>query len=112
LVTLLYFTGCRLGEAKKIRWEQVDLEQHQIRLEGDQTKNSEPRILPLPEELIEMLHQLQKHSGQYFQAPISGRRGLLLASGQDSARGRFYRAERADMRGLSFTICAGVLSAI
>jgi integrase len=55
LVTFLYFTGCRLGAALKIRWEQVDLERREIRLEEDQTKNAEAITLPLPKDLVEML---------------------------------------------------------
>jgi integrase len=66
LATLLFYTGCRLGEARKITWDQVDLEARQIRLEGAQTKNAEPRTLPLPDELMEMLAQSPNKTGRVF----------------------------------------------
>jgi integrase len=66
LVIFLYFTGCRLGEARKISWDQMDLRMGQVRLHGDQTKNAEPRTLPLPKELIEMLHQAKARTGAVF----------------------------------------------
>jgi len=66
IVTFLYFTGCRLGEAKKILWSQVDLQNHTVRLEGDQTKNSEPRILPLPDLLVTILESAPKKVGHLF----------------------------------------------
>ena len=46
LVQFLYDCGCRLGEARAIEWHQVDLQRRLIRLEEDQTKNSEARIIP------------------------------------------------------------------
>ncbi len=66
LVTFLYFTGCRLGEARKIQWSQIDLANRQVRLEGDQTKNGEPRVLPLPDQLVEMLSRQEPKSGTVF----------------------------------------------
>jgi integrase len=47
LVTYLYYTGSRLGEAKAIRWYQVNLDERKITLEHIQTKNGEPRMIPL-----------------------------------------------------------------
>jgi integrase len=46
----------------------VDLPNHIIRLEGDQTKNAEPRILPLTAELIMMLALVQPKAGHVFSA--------------------------------------------
>jgi integrase len=66
LVIFLYFTGSRVGEARKISWDQIDLKAGQVRLHGDQTKNAEPRTLPLPRELIEMLTQSRAKKGPVF----------------------------------------------
>src|SRR5579875_742233 len=55
LIILLYWTGVRVGEAQKIEWSQVDLNKRQIVMLGEQTKSGQPRILPLPDELIEIL---------------------------------------------------------
>lgn len=67
LVTLLYYCGLRLGEAKQIEWSQVNLEEALIRLEGEQTKNSDPRTVPLPDVLVKMLSQLPRE-GRVFDA--------------------------------------------
>lgn len=60
LVTFLYYCGVRLGEACQIEWSQVDLDAALIRLEEDQTKNSEARTVPLPAALVDMLRELPK----------------------------------------------------
>jgi len=66
LVTFLYFCGVRLGEALQIDWTQVDLNAGLIRLEREQTKNSEPRTVPLPDMLIGMLEMVDDKSGTVF----------------------------------------------
>jgi integrase len=66
LITFLYYCGVRVGEALQITWDQVDLAGGLIRLEGDQTKNAEPRTVPLPNVLIRMLEQTKERAGQVF----------------------------------------------
>jgi integrase len=66
LLLFLYRTGCRLGEAKKIQWSQVDLDAGTVRLVGDQTKSGEPRTLPLPDTLLEMLRAQKPKQGLVF----------------------------------------------
>jgi integrase len=68
LVTLLYYCGVRLGEAKQIEWRQVDLRGALIRLEEDQTKNSEARTVPLPDVLVRMLKRIGPGEGTVFDA--------------------------------------------
>jgi integrase len=68
LVTFLYYCGVRLGEAKQIVWPQVDLGAALIRLEEDQTKNSEARTVPLPDVLVKMLKQIKPKEGTVFDA--------------------------------------------
>lgn len=65
-VLLLYTTGVRTGEAKKILWEHVDLDAHEIHLPGSITKNGEPRILPLVGALVHRLKAERKDSGRVF----------------------------------------------
>jgi integrase len=45
LVTFLYYCGVRVGEATQIEWDQVDLQGALIRLESEQTKTSEARVV-------------------------------------------------------------------
>jgi len=66
LVLFLYWCGVRLGEALSIQWEQVDLEARLIRLEEEQTKNSEPRIVPLPSVLVSELRGMEPKTGRVF----------------------------------------------
>jgi integrase len=66
LMTFLYFTGVRLGEALSIVWPQVDLERKEIRLEGEQTKSGRPRIAPLTDELVGMLKKQFRTDGRIF----------------------------------------------
>jgi len=69
LVTFLYFTGCRIGAALAITWSQIEAEKgrFQLRIEGNQTKNEEPILLPLPLELNEVLKKLPR-KGKLFDA--------------------------------------------
>lgn len=69
LVTFLYFTGCRIGAALAITWSQIESEKgrFQLRIEGNQTKNEEPILLPLPLELNETLNKLPR-KGRLFDA--------------------------------------------
>lgn len=66
LIVLLYWCGVRVGEALQIDWTQVDLEARTIRLEDDQTKNGEARILPLPSVLVKMLEPTKPKKGCVF----------------------------------------------
>jgi integrase len=66
LVLFLYTAGLRKGEAQAIEWEQIDLEHCVARLY--QTKNGEPRTVPLFPELVSMLKTcpLEKRRGHVF----------------------------------------------
>jgi integrase len=69
LVTFLYHSGVRLGEAKQIMWSQVQWSDGDalIILEDEQTKNGEPRIIPITDpELLRTLHEAQKKDGLVF----------------------------------------------
>jgi integrase len=69
LLVFLYRTGCRVGAAKAIKWDQVeeDGEIMRVRLPGVQTKNGEPLMLSLSAELAGMLRALPR-KGQVFDA--------------------------------------------
>jgi len=58
-VQFLYWRGCRLGEARAIQWEQVNLDERLIRLEADQTRNDEIRVIPLPSVVAEELSRVE-----------------------------------------------------
>jgi integrase len=66
LVTLLYECGTRVGESLQIEWPQVDLNTRLIRLEAEQTKTDEARILPLSSALVNMLAEMEPKTGRVF----------------------------------------------
>lgn len=66
LVTFLYYCGVRLGEALQVQWDQVDLAGALIRLEDEQTKSGEARVIPLPDTLVEMLKRQEPKEGPVF----------------------------------------------
>lgn len=68
LILFLYYCGVRLGEAKQLEWKQVDLNAALIRLEKDQTKNQEARIVPLPDVLVDILDKIERKEGSVFDA--------------------------------------------
>ena len=73
LVTLLYTTGWRLGEALSLKWGRVDRRAQEIRLPGGSTKNKKPRSVPygaLPE-LVEVIER------QWSERERLGRKGKL-----------------------------------
>ena len=54
------------GEALAIQWPQIDLDVAVVRLEGDQTKNEEARIVPLPSVLVDLLPDVPSKTGPVF----------------------------------------------
>jgi len=66
LIMLLYYCGVRAGEARQIEWPQVDLKTRIIRLEDEQTKSAEPRIIPLPSVLVALLREIEPKTGRVF----------------------------------------------
>ena len=67
LIMFLYWCGARSrSEALQIDWAQVDLDRRIIRLEQDQTKNEEPRTVPLPAILVMMLSEMEPKRGKVF----------------------------------------------
>lgn len=66
LIMFLYWCGVRLGEALQVEWPQVDLEARTIRLEDDQTKTSEARVVPLPSVLVMLLAESKPKLGRVF----------------------------------------------
>src|SRR5260370_32334617 len=79
LVTFLYFTGCRIGAALAITWSQIEAEKgrFQLRIEGNQTQNEEPLLLPLPLKLTEVPTKMP-HQERFF--PLSNLRHSFQAA--------------------------------
>lgn len=52
-----YYTGMRRGEILGLTWDKVDLENRFIKLEAADTKDKEPRLIPICDELYEILKE-------------------------------------------------------
>jgi integrase len=56
VVSMAYHTGMRKEEVLGLRWSQVDLMEGKITLRSEDTKNSEPRIVYLKGEVLEVMN--------------------------------------------------------
>ncbi|MBI9077599.1 MAG: site-specific integrase [Desulfatibacillum sp.] len=60
IVGTAYYTGMRRGEILPLTWDKVDLKRRLIHLESQDTKDKEPRLIPICEELAHLLSQLPR----------------------------------------------------
>ncbi|MEW6386312.1 MAG: tyrosine-type recombinase/integrase [Thermodesulfobacteriota bacterium] len=60
IVKLAYHTGMRQGEILNLTWGQVDLKEGFIRLNPENTKTNEGRLVPLSQEMVEMLKAMPR----------------------------------------------------
>ncbi len=102
LHVVAYHVGPRRGELTCIRWPQVDFAAHQIRLNPGQTKNDEPRTLPIYGEMLHWLVMAKEILDQKFpDCP------WVFYNDQGQRIQSFYKAwasacERAGVPGLLF----------
>ncbi len=77
-----FYTGCRKSEILSLQWQQVDFIEGLVRLNPGETKNEEPRIVPLPHELSVTLRFLrEKRDAEYPDSPwVFSRHGELIKS--------------------------------
>jgi integrase len=66
---LLKETGMRCGEAAKLKWIDIDFERKTVRVTPE--KGSDPRILPISNNLAEMLKSIPKKSEKTFPITMS-----------------------------------------
>jgi integrase len=97
LATMGYYTGMRVSEMLRIRWDSVDFQGREIRLNPGETKNDEPRTVPLISELLEMLRIERERSPN----------AEFVFTRAGNPIGSFYKAwksacKRAELDGLLF----------
>lgn len=66
LLAFSYFTGCRRGEMLGLKWSQVDMDSRVVRLKPTETKNKHGRVIPLGQELWQMLVIQKQRRDTYF----------------------------------------------
>lgn len=59
LILFLYRCGGRLGEARELKWKQIDLANAVVSFYPEQTKTDEARTVPLPDELVTLLKRIK-----------------------------------------------------
>ena len=58
-----YLTGMKAGKVFNLTWNKVDFKQRLIKLEAEDTKTSEPRVIFLNDELLGILNEAGKVRG-------------------------------------------------
>lgn len=93
-----FYTGMRLGEILNLIWDKVDLKNRVIRLEASDTKDREPRNIPICDELYEVLKALPRaihdqHTFLYKGKPIKSIKKVLKSACEKAGipYGRFTR---------------------
>ena len=65
-IRLLILTGCRRGEILGLRWDEVDLEARELRLQDTKTG---PRVVPLSPAAVQLLAELPRSAGSRWVIP-------------------------------------------
>ena len=86
ILAMGFYTGMKKGEILGLTWDKVDLERRVIRLEAEDTKDQEPRVIPLCDERLAALKRQpvalhHKHVFTYKGNPIASnfKRSLVAA---------------------------------
>ncbi|MHB8410523.1 MAG: tyrosine-type recombinase/integrase [Candidatus Acidiferrales bacterium] len=104
VLVAMYYSGMRIGEVLAIKWNQVDLDEKEIRLDPGTTKSGEGRTLPLHGEFLDVLRILRdKNSDCPFVFSRSGKpiRSLYQAWRTACVKaelGSFVPVEQADKK--------------
>jgi integrase len=84
LLTFLLYTGCRIGEALALKWENISIERREAYIET--SKNDDPRTVKLTEDAIASLGPV-KPSGRVFRFRQGGHRNFLFLNVKVTACG-------------------------
>lgn len=85
LLTFLLYTGCRIGEALALKWEQVSLVERTAYIET--SKNDDPRTVRLTQELCDLLEPHRKPAGRVFRFHQGGHRNFIFLNAKVTACG-------------------------
>lgn len=85
LLTFLLYTGCRIGEALALKWENVDLAQRLAYIET--SKNDDPRSMKLRQNVCDLLAPHQKPAGRAFRFKQGGHRNFIFLNAKVTACG-------------------------
>jgi len=109
LVEVLAFTGCRISEAQRLQWGDVDFAKGEIFVKGDPvtgTKNWESRRIPILPDCLNLLQRIQEKRGSELPtAPIVRLGDIRESMAKASGIVGFEKITHHDLRHLFATIC-------
>jgi integrase len=73
IIMVAYDSGMRRGEMAQLRWSQIDMKAHVVKLASSDTKTAEKRLVPLTDRLTQLLSVTQKHVSGYVFVTRNGR---------------------------------------
>jgi integrase len=66
IVRLLAYTGARKTEIGSLRWDEIDLDNAEIRLSGSRTKNGRPHVIPLVPQAVVILRARPQNGREFI----------------------------------------------
>jgi integrase len=65
VILFCYESGCRIQETLNIKWEQIDSLSQMVRLNPGETKNDEPRVVPVSDMMMFFFKQKLPHCSEF-----------------------------------------------
>ncbi|WP_444937248.1 tyrosine-type recombinase/integrase [Microbulbifer sp. JMSA004] len=84
---------CRPGELRKLEWTEINWEAKQIELPGEKMKMGQPHIIPLAEQALALLQELE---------PLTGRGKYIFPSARGQSRPLSDNGVRTALRSLGY----------
>lgn len=78
LILLSLFTGARRSNILSMKWQNIDLNLRLWKIPANQSKNNEVMVLPLVDEVIDILQSRKKLSNSEYVFPSTGISGHLV----------------------------------
>jgi integrase len=73
IILVAYDSGMRRGEIAQLRWSQIDLKAHVVKLTSSDTKTDEKGLVPLTERLMRLLGATPRHLSGYVFVTRNGK---------------------------------------
>jgi integrase len=73
IIMVAYDSGMRRGEIAQLRWSQIDMKAHVVKLASSDTKTDEKRVVPLADRLTQLLSAIPRHVSGYVFVTRNGR---------------------------------------
>ena len=90
-IKLILFTALRTGEARGLKWHEVDFNNKLITIPKERVKMDRPHLVPLSTGAIETLRELQRVTGQYEYVLASRTQPKIKCISQNSMLLGLYR---------------------